>query len=228
MKKKLREELVRLSTDIIVSSDMDNIGKLYESAKNLYEKLAVLKFIEEKLKDIEIDVSKNVIAAKFEAMANAVLSGNSSVPETNPHKEDIIVPGIDTIKHMVSEMPVENNVDDVLAEFLRKPEYAKNDKELFMPPHAEAKKESLPKSLNDKLANKEIKVDLNNRLAFVKHLFNGNADEYNRVIAHLGTIDTEERSIAFIKNMVKPEFNNWEAKEEYEVRFMALIERRFT
>ena len=162
-------------------------------------------------------------------MANAILSGNSSVPETNPHKEDIIIPGMDTIKHMVSEMPTEEALDDVLAEFLSKPEYAKNDKELFMPPKQSViKKDPTVKSLNDKLANKEIKVDLNNRLAFVKHLFNGSTEDYNRVLSQLSTIDTEERSISFIKNMVKPDYNNWEGKEEYEERFMDLIERRFS
>lgn len=229
MKKKLKEELVKLSTDIITSRNMNEITDMYEAAKAMYEKLAVLKFIDEKLKDIEIDVSKNVIAAKFETMANAVLNDNSSVPETNPHKEDIITHrGMDTIKDMVSEMPNETPVDEVLAEFLGKPELMKNDKELFMPPKENGvKKEAVVKSLNDKLNGKEIKVDLNNRLAFVKHLFNGSSEDYNRVLSQLSTIDSEERSIAFITNMVKPDYNNWEGKEEYEERFMALIERRF-
>ncbi len=228
MKKKLKEELRKLSTDIITSRDSDDISDLYEAAKELYEKLAVLKFIEEKLHDIEIDVSKNVIAAKFEKMANAVLSANSSVPESNPHEEDIMTPGIDTIKGMLPEMSNDNPVDSVLEEFLGKPEYMKNDKELFMPSsESVAKKEIKRKSLNDKMSAKHIKVDLNNRLAFVKHLFNGSAEDYNRVLSQLNTIDTEERSISFINNMVKPDYNNWEGKEEYELRFMDLIERRF-
>jgi len=229
MKKKLKEELRKLSTDIITSRDTDDLSDLYEAAKELYEKLAVLKFIEEKLHDIEIDVSKNVIAAKFEKMANAVLSGNSSVPESNPHEEDIMTPGIDTIKDMLPEMSNDNPVDSVLEEFLGKPEYMKNDKELFMPSSENGvKKEVKSKSLNDKLNTKHIKVDLNNRLAFVKHLFNGSAEDYNRVLSQLNTIDTEERSISFINNMVKPDYNNWEGKEEYELRFMDLIERRFS
>ncbi|MGB5555154.1 MAG: hypothetical protein WBM83_10890 [Flavobacteriaceae bacterium] len=228
MKKKLKEELVKLSTDIITSRDDANIATLYKSAKDLYEKLAVLKYIEEKLHDIEIDVSKNVIAAKFEKMANAVLSANSSVPESNPHEEDIMIPGIDTIKDMLPEMSNDMPVDSVLEEFLGKPNYMKNDQELFMPSsEKDVKKEAQSKSLNDKLSAKEIKVDLNNRLAFVKHLFNGSAEEYNRVLSQLNTINTEERSISFIKNMVKPDYNNWEGKEEYEIRFMELIERRF-
>lgn len=229
MKKKLKEELRKLSTDIITSRDMNNFDDLYHAAKELYEKLAVLKFIEEKLNDIEIDVSKNVIAAKFEKMATAVLSANSSVPESNPHEEDIMIPGIDTIKDMVSEMPSDTPVDEVLAEFLAKPDYMKNDKELFMP-HKEAaqNKQSPTKSLNDRLTNKEIKIDLNNRLAFVKHLFNGSTEDYNRVLSQLNTIDSHERSVSFIENMVKPDYNHWAGKEEYADRFMMLIERRFS
>ena len=228
MKQKLKEELVKLSTDIITSRDMNEITDMYESAKDLYEKLAVLKFIDEKLTDIEIDVSKNVIAAKFEKMANAVLNANTGVPESNPHQEDIIShPGMDTIKDMVSEMPTETNVDEVLNEFLGNQNLMKNDKELFTPTKDELKKETVTKSLNDKLNGKEIKVDLNNRLAFVKHLFNGSTEDYNRVLSQLSTIDTEERSIAFIDNMVKPDYNNWEGKEEYAERFVELIERRF-
>jgi len=228
MKRKLKEELRKLSTDIITSRDLKDINDLYEAAKNLYEKLAVLKFIDHELNDMEIDVSKNAMATKFEKMANMVLNANSSVPESNPHEEDIMTPGIDTIKDMVSEMPNESPVDEVLAEFTVKPEFIKNDKELFMPPTENGvKKESRPKSLNDKFGNKDIKVDLNDRLAFVKHLFNGSTSDFNRVVSQLNTIDSEERSISFINNMVKPEYTHWEGKDEYEERFMALITRRF-
>ncbi|MEX0291481.1 MAG: hypothetical protein AB3N14_20425 [Flavobacteriaceae bacterium] len=229
MKRKLKEELVKMSTDIITSRGLKEIPELYEAAKNLYEKLAVLKFIDEKLNDIEIDVSKNAIASKFEKMANAVMNENKSVPESNPHEEDIIIPGMDTIKEMVSEMPTEAEVDQVFAEFVAKPETIKNDKEQLTPEIRNGyKEESKPKSLNDKLVKKELAVGLNDRLAFVKHLFNDSTEDFNRVISQLNTIDSEERSIAFIENMVKPDYNQWEGKEDYEVRFMALITRRFS
>ncbi len=227
MKRKLKEELIKMSTDIITSRDLNEITELYEASKNLYEKLAVLKFIEEKLNDIQVDVSKSVIAAKFEKMANEVLNANSSVPESNPHEEDIITPGMQTIKDMVSEMP--NNVDEVFAEFMGKSDLMKNDREILGFPKVDlGQKETKVKSLNDKLADKDIKVDLNNRLAFVKHLFGNSTEDYNRVLSQLNTIDTEERSVAFIENMVKPDYNNWKGKEEYEGRFMALIERKFS
>ena len=223
MIRKLREELIKLSTDIITTREDRELTELYDQAKEIYEKLAVLKFIDEKLSDVEVDVSKNVIASRFEKMANAVLSGNISVPESNPHEEDIITPGMDTIRHMVSEMPAEKAVEHIFTEFVAKPELIKNDKEDVTPLDEGPK----VKSLNDSFA-KDLQIGLNDKLAFVQHLFNGSTEEYNRVVSQLNTIDTEERSIAFINNMVKPEYNNWEGKEAYETRLLRLISRRFS
>ncbi len=225
MKRKLREELIKLSTDIITSREDKELTELYTHAKELYEKLAVLKFIDEKLKDVEVDVSKNVIASRFEKMANAVLSGNTAVPESNPHEEDIITPGMETIKGMVSEMPSEA-IEYIFGDFIAKPETVKSDKEILSPEPTPENTTVKTTSLNDKLT-KKINIGLNDRLAFVKHLFDNNMDDYNRVISQLNTIDTEERSMAFINNMVKPEYNSWEGKEEYENRFKAIIERKF-
>ncbi|WP_343488313.1 hypothetical protein [Allomuricauda sp. d1] len=225
MKRKIREELVKLSTDIITSREDKELTELYERAKELYEKLAVLKFIDEKLNDIEVDVSKNVLASRFEKMATAVLSGNTSVPESNPHEEDIITPGMQTIKDMVSEMPSEA-VEHIFSDFIAKPENMKSDKEIVSPRPVDID-QAPKKSLNDKLNVNKIQIGLNDRLAFVKHLFNNNTDDYQRVLSQLNTIDSEERSLAFIDNMVKPEYNNWEGKEEYEARFKSLIQRKF-
>lgn len=224
MIRKLREELIKLSTEIITAREDSDLAQLYDKAKEIYEKLAVLKFIDEKLADVQVDVSKNVIASRFEKMANAVLSGNIAVPESNPHDEDIMTPGMDTIKHMVSEMPSDAALEQVFAEFVAKPEFIKNDKEIVTPTSTSSSNPS--KSLNDKLG-KDLQVGLNDKLAFVKHLFNNSMEDYTRVLSQLNTIDTEERSVSFINNMVKPEYNNWEGKEEYEARFFSLIERRF-
>ncbi|WP_291967624.1 hypothetical protein [Maribacter sp.] len=230
MKNKLKLELRKLSTEILTADNLDDVTKLYEVSKNLYEKLAVLRFIEVELNDMEVDVSKNAIAAKFEEMANAVMRGNTGVPESNPHEEDIIkYPGMDTIKGFVSEMPDNDQLEDVLTEFMSKPNLMKNDKELFTPSKEDLKQAgAAPKSLNDRLAKSNVKVDLNDRLAFVKHLFNDNMEDYNRVLSQLNTIDTEERSISFIQNMVKPDYNNWLGKESYEERFIELVSRRFS
>lgn len=81
------------------------------------------------------------------------------------------------------------------------------------------------RSLNDRLQN-TIQIDLNDRIAFVKHLFDGNQSDFNRVISQLNTIKTEREAKSFIKKMVKPDYD-WSNKEEYENRLIEIIERKF-
>ena len=81
-------------------------------------------------------------------------------------------------------------------------------------------------SLNDKLA-KGINIDLNDRLAFIKHLFGNSSEDYNRVLNQLITFDTFNETREFVQEMVKPDYNNWDGKQEYEERFMDIIEKKF-
>lgn len=83
-----------------------------------------------------------------------------------------------------------------------------------------------PKSLNDSLS-KSISLGLNDRIAFEKNLFGGSTDDLNRVLSQLNTINTYEEAKSFIDELVKPDYNNWEGKEEYEERFMAIVEKKF-
>ncbi|MGH1385072.1 hypothetical protein [Kordia sp.] len=88
------------------------------------------------------------------------------------------------------------------------------------------KTETKAKSLNDRL-NTGISIGLNDRIAFTKHLFDGNQEDYNRVISQLNTIESETEAKAFVYDMIKPDYNNWTGKEEYETRFIEIIERKF-
>ena len=81
-------------------------------------------------------------------------------------------------------------------------------------------------SLNDRL-NKGISIGLNDRIAFVKNLFAGSNEDYNRVMSQLNTIDNYPETVSFIENMVKPDYNQWAGKEEYAERFMQAVEKKF-
>lgn len=81
-------------------------------------------------------------------------------------------------------------------------------------------------SLNDKLS-KGISIDLNDRIAFVKHLFANSDEDYNRVLNQLITYDSFEEAQNFIEDMVKPDYNSWEGKEDYSQRFIEIIEKKF-
>ena len=81
------------------------------------------------------------------------------------------------------------------------------------------------KSLNDRLQG-AIQIDLNDRIAFVKHLFEGSQSDFNRVVSQLNTFKTGQEAKKFVNKMIKPDYD-WSDKEEYESRLFEIIERRF-
>ena len=87
-------------------------------------------------------------------------------------------------------------------------------------------KENRPKSVNDRL-KKGINIGLNERLSFIKHLFDGNTADYNRVLSQLNTIDDPGEAKKFIAKIVKPDYKYWEGKEVYEQRFLEKIENKY-
>jgi hypothetical protein len=172
-----------------------------------------------------------------------------SLVAEDPEQDELISPLMETIKNMVAEMPEEDEEDesnlfpqqrktetleDILADVLPQPTFVKSEdvaKEMSTKAVApkveiETKTEEKPKSLNDRL-NTGISIGLNDRIAFTKHLFDGNQEDYNRVISQLNTTETETEAKDFILNMIKPDYNSWAGKEEYETRFMEIIERKF-
>ena len=82
-------------------------------------------------------------------------------------------------------------------------------------------------SINDQVS-KGIAIGLNDRIGFIKHLFGNSPEDYNRVLSQLITYNTLEETQLFIEEMVKPDYNNWEGKDEYSQRFMEIIEKKFS
>lgn len=76
--------------------------------------------------------------------------------------------------------------------------------------------------------SKSITFGLNDKVAFEKQLFGGSSEDMNRVISQLITFDTFQEAQDFIEEMVKPDYNNWEGKDEYVLRFMDIVERKFS
>jgi hypothetical protein len=82
-------------------------------------------------------------------------------------------------------------------------------------------------SLNEKLSQ-GINIDLNDRIGFVKNLFGNSEEDYTRVLNQLITYDNFSEAKDFILDMVKPDYEDWVGKEEYEQRFMEIIEKKFS
>ena len=83
----------------------------------------------------------------------------------------------------------------------------------------------VPKSLNDSLAV-NIQIGLNDRIAFVKNLFNESQEDFNIVLSQLNSYTSEKEAKKFIKKMVKPDYD-WSEQEALEARFLEIIERKF-
>ena len=91
------------------------------------------------------------------------------------------------------------------------------------------KEESEPKSapsINDKFG-KNAQIGLNDRLAFIRQLFFGSESEYNKVVQNIGNLHSVQDIALYIEQEVKPIYNHWRGKEEYEERFLNLMLKRF-
>ena len=143
-------------------------------------------------------------------------------------------PVMEKIKDIVAQMPPEADaIEAMFQQITQQPDVVKNDKDeigeygrIAEFEEDEKPQESKPKRLNDRIS-RGLSFGLNDRIAFIKHLFNGSDTDYNRVLSQLNTANSEEEAFNLIDQMVKPDYNNWEGKEMYETRFKELIARKF-
>lgn len=126
-------------------------------------------------------------------------------------------------------------LEDLLGENYVDPIFVKPNEVSLFP--TETKEEKTPEpeieqskpaaSLNSAFA-KTIEIGLNDRIAFVNHLFGESNEDFNRVISQLNTFDTLEEAKTFLNEMVIPDYNYWVGKEDYMERFMTVVERKFS
>ncbi len=81
-------------------------------------------------------------------------------------------------------------------------------------------------SLNDRLG-KTTQIGLNDRLAFIRQLFFGSESEYNNVVQHINNLQSVQDIAIYIEQEIKPIYNYWRGKEDYEERFLSLMLKRF-
>lgn len=241
MKKKLESELISIAHRILKLTGKEDIHKMHAEVAQLYEKLTVLKFaqdnFEEEIPSINSDASFfNMLDQAF----NNKVSDNIEIEDKvyinldDSEHEAIMEPAIEKIKNMVQHMP---NEEDAVADFLKnlipKEETVKNDFEEITAdfketPVFEPKTKNTEKiSLNDKLKTGDLQIGLNDKLAFIKHLFAGNNEDYERVLSQINTLNSFAEAKDVIENLIKPEYQNWKDKEDFELRFMEIIEAKF-
>ena len=313
MKKKLEAELISIAHRILKLKNKSELSQLHQETQKLYEKLSVLKFVEDNFSDVKptIGLSKveELVEAAFEKEEIIVQEEVVSAPVPLENEDDL-----ETIEE-VEEEPIaiaEDEAEEV-SELEEEPEIEEEEGisseesidfephfELFKEEKVETKKakteakqisfedllashsepiferkqnpifevelsednevdevevpeleeevvfspafemsaleeveevaEELevkkPNPINDSFA-KTISFGLNDKIAFEKQLFGGSSEDLNRVISQLSTFDTFDEAENFIEDMVKPDYNNWEGKDDYVARFMEIVEKKF-
>jgi len=247
MKKKLESELVSIAHRILKLKGKEDVDRMHDEVSKLYEKLTVLKFAQENFEDNMPTIGNN--SSFFDMLDTAFnnkVSDNIEVEDKTyvnldeVEDDGIMEPVMEKIKDMVAQMPEETQqVDTLLEHMLPKEETNTVEFESItsdfaeMPefePIEDAQKreaEEQKKSLNDKLKGQSLQIGLNDKLAFIKHLFEGKNEDYDRVISQINTSHSLGEARKLILEMVKPDYNNWNGKEEYEERFIEIVEGRF-
>ena len=298
MKKRLEADLVSIAHRILQLKNKSDVNVLFLETQKLYEKLAILKFVEENLGDVKPTIGQEAIEEEIEKAFDlpeikTEVTATEEVFKTDENTEDInsettatvdkildsIAPEESIIEALTSETesleeeqknpasfvpnfeetttPTENTTTKVEEVTAKKEVVQISFEELLGGNYSEAQfvkvdstettktntttafdlafdkvetlteeKENKAKSLNDKLA-KGISIDLNDRIGFVKHLFGNSNEDYNRVLSQLNSFNNFYETKTFIDEMVKPDYNNWEGKDDYANRFMEIVEKKF-
>ena len=286
MKKKLEADLISIAHRVLQMKNKSDVNQLYIETQNLFEKLSVLRFVEENFGDTKPTIGQAEIVEKMSRLfeetnltdfntieaieiekiegveeSEAILEevyANVNFEEDELELEDSITLGFQPAFELDVEFEDESqkkaeavqiSFDDFLGENYNETLFVKANpsedelstigfdlsNEIELQDEEEISLEinltdettpSKATSLNESLA-KGIKIDLNDRIAFVKHLFGNSEEDYNRVLNQLITYDSFEEAESFIEDMVKPDYNGWEGKEDYSQRFIEIIEKKF-
>ncbi len=247
MKKKLESELISIAHRILKLKGKEDVIKMHAEVTALYEKLTTLKFAHENFEEDfpTIGSDSSFFGMLDEAFNNKVsdtieIEDKTYVNLDEAEEDDIMEPAIEKIKDIVAQMPHEtevvdtildqvnpktkihkNNLEDITANFIETPVFEPVSTTKNNPT------EDNKKSLNDKLKREGLVIELNDKIAFIKHLFNGKSEDYERVLSQLNTYSSFKEATNFIQNIIKPDYKGWIGKEDYEERFMEILESKF-
>ena len=256
MKKKLESELISIAHRVLKLTGREDLNKMQDEVALLYQKISILKFLQTHFNG-EIPEEVATDASFFNALEGAFNNKVSDTVEVdekvyvnidNQFSEPLMEPAIEKIKDIVAQMPQETAAVDALVDDVNNSDVVEEDLSELSPSFGQlpifdsldsysepeetlAMDDSLTAikktSLDEKLKKTGFQIGLNDRLAFVNHLFQNNNEDYDRVISQLNTMDSFEEISDFIQNIIKPDYSNWEDKGDYETRFLEILQQKF-
>lgn len=235
LKEKSKDVYEKLSLLAFVEEYINVTPNLEVTKEELVEKVAIAihtkqtKVIENKVNEEEKVVTN--IKKEFDKEVEEEKSpeGIQLIEENKKNIEEVIEQPFDELEEMMFSINdtatnFKNDVKDVGERKTATLEEELQDT-ISVDVMADLFEKAQPKSINDKFAS-NIQIGLNDRIAFVKNLFDGEQESYNRVVSQLNTFKSEQEAKEFINTMVKPDYN-WSEHEELELRFLEIIDRKF-
>ena len=196
----LRAELTLLTTEILQNIHQQDLNGLYKSSRKLYEKMAAINLISKQFGDenaLNILKPEKKVNQKQDQTPDNRQDTEEKTTKTNQEKTNPYQK-VNQMTFIPKEKPAEKPVENQ-----RKP----------------AKKTPV--------SGKKINIGLNDKIAFINNLFNGDKKAYTEVIDKLNSFDDYEAALSFIYKEIKPQYNHWEGKDEYEFRLIQLLELKF-
>lgn len=234
MKKELQSKLKAIAIEILSNEPNINVEQLKQQAAEIYENLTILAYL-----DSEAENTSTKEEVKIEP-PKPTIDTNQPPVEQNFYTHDTAKKTTPKLVEEKNTEPTEAKpeikneqspnllyeLDELTAGFENLPEFEPAPENTHNKENVVNSTQKTKASLNDSL-KKTIQIGLNDRIAFVKHLFGGNLEDYSRVISQLNTLHSANEATNFINQMVKPEYNNWEGKEAIEERFINVVFCKF-
>ena len=82
-------------------------------------------------------------------------------------------------------------------------------------------------SLNQILSAGNARMEMNDRIAFINNLFDGDAEAFEAAVRYIFSLTDIAVANEYIIEILKPSYNNWFEKEKYERRFVEIVLRHF-
>ena len=223
MTEKIKTALVQWATNIIKDQSNWDDEKTHDAIQKIYELSIFQKMI---IDQEEID---QTLWERHQKKLDEVIS--SLTEDTNKEKikdDDMeVAPMMETIKNMVTEMPEPETYEKLFESVGTPPTFmSKKNDSIRNKLDTEKDISKDKKNINDQFS-KKLSVDNNERLAFIKHLFDGDTINYERVLNQTLTLDSWSEVSNLISSKVKIEYNNWKGKEDIADRFLTVLQKSF-
>ena len=217
MSNKIHQELYRIAKEILKTEKPSNLQKLYDQTLLLFEQLIIIKnserFSKEFLHELGSKHNNTTDLIKSGEKENMLSDFQITDCQDSPNLNN-------TTKDIFNEIKDTKSVEAEMLDV--------TPQNLSFEPKEEVviQKEITKERLNDKFS-KGLQIDLNDRIAFIKHLFDQSPNDYQRAISQISTFQDWDQAKVFILEIVKLDYDNWKGKELYEERFLKIIENNF-